>query len=340
MSDLERELERLAGLLAQAEGTDNENEAEAFMAKAQALSTRYSISLATARARAADRNKATLPAMRVISIGPAGKQGLANYVDLLSEIAWANNLQTDVLDNSTSVYLYGFAEDIDLTEMLYGSLLIQMVAASERYLATGAYRDEEIWREVTKTNRWGQRYKNWDYAPVPKQTARTNFQRSFAGRIGERLKEAQEKTTAEVIAESAGTELVLADKAAAVVLYHKQNSDARGNWRGPEPSSRWEAAETAGRKAANAAQLQAPNSIGGQRKGIASPAKCGCVHRQAPTRRLSMRRCTTRGSRRARYWAALPVIRTTMQRYSWRLSTPYKRFTRWICMTPRRIRAK
>ncbi len=151
MSDLERELKRPAGLLAQAEGTDNENEAEAFMAKAQALSTRYSISLATARARAVDRNKATLPAMRVISIGPAGKQGLANYVDLLSEIAWANNLQTDVLDNSTSVYLYGFVEDIDLTEMLYGSLLIQMVAVPERYLATGAYRDvEEIWQRSQK----------------------------------------------------------------------------------------------------------------------------------------------------------------------------------------------
>jgi Protein of unknown function (DUF2786) len=57
-----RHLERLAGLLAMAENSENEAEAEAFMEKAQKLSTLYSISLATARAH--DTSKHTTSVLR------------------------------------------------------------------------------------------------------------------------------------------------------------------------------------------------------------------------------------------------------------------------------------
>jgi hypothetical protein len=277
-----RSLERLAGILAKAENTDNEAERDAYMEMAQKLSTLYSIGLATARAHAANRNQAAKPTNRRIPIGERGKRGLANYVQLMIEISRANNVEITIAHNSTFVYLWGFEEDIELTERLYGSLLQQMVAASEAWLKTGEYKTEEMRRLVTKRDMWGSTYKDWDWAPVPKTTARTNFQKAFAGRIGARLREAEREARMEAIHEDAaprpgepdnrdpeqpGTALVLAEKKKTVQDYFKQNSNARGTWKGSRNngSGTVSSARNAGRSAADSARLSSPTAIGGAR---------------------------------------------------------------------------
>ena len=133
-------LARIAALLRQAEGTDNAHEAEAFMAAAQRLATATAIDLAVARSHSAQRTAAQLPVQRTVTIGEAGTRGLRTYVQLFVGIAGANDVRCDVASNSTFVYAYGFAEDIDATHALYSSLVLQMVRASEAYIASGAHR--------------------------------------------------------------------------------------------------------------------------------------------------------------------------------------------------------
>ena len=82
-------------------------------------------------------------------------------------------MRCDVASNSTFVYAYGFAEDIDASHALYASLVVQMVRASDTYLASGAHR------------------------PTPTITARLNFQLAFGARVGQRLAEAREETRRE-----------------------------------------------------------------------------------------------------------------------------------------------
>ena len=124
-------LARIAALLRQAEGTDNAHEADAFMTAAQRLATAASIDLAVARSHAANRSAAQAPTQRTITIGSAGTRGLRTYVQLFVMIAAANDVRCDVASNSTFVYAYGFAEDIDATHALYASLVVQMVRASD-----------------------------------------------------------------------------------------------------------------------------------------------------------------------------------------------------------------
>src|SRR6201987_1630816 len=106
-------LARISALLRQAEGTDNAHEAEAFMAAAQRLGTPTSIYLAVARSHATTRTAAQDPVQRTITIGNSGAKGLRTYVQLFAVIAAANDVKVDVASNSTFVYVYGFAAEID-----------------------------------------------------------------------------------------------------------------------------------------------------------------------------------------------------------------------------------
>ena len=139
------------------------------MAAAQRLATATSIDLAVARSHADQRTKAQTPVQRTITIGDPGKRGLRTYVQLFTVIAHANDVKCDIASNSTFVYAYGFAEDIDASHALYASLITQMVKASEAYISSGSHR------------------------PTPTVTARINFQLAFGALIGGRLAEAREE---------------------------------------------------------------------------------------------------------------------------------------------------
>ncbi|MHC9297422.1 DUF2786 domain-containing protein [Mycobacterium sp. LTG2003] len=242
MSD-DKMLARIAALLRQAEGTDNQHEAEAFMAAAQRLATATSIDLALARAHSAERTKSQMPVQRTITIGQAGTKGLRTYVQLFVVIGLANDVKCDVASNSTFVYAYGFAEDIDATHALYASLVLQMVKASEAYIASGAHR------------------------PTPTITARLNFQLAFGARIGQRLSEAREEAKREVDeAHRPGTAIALRDKDLELRSFYREASQARGTWRATSASAGYSsAARRAGDRAGKRARLGPSQELSGAR---------------------------------------------------------------------------
>ncbi|MDV3128482.1 DUF2786 domain-containing protein [Mycobacterium sp. 21AC1] len=242
MSD-DKMLARIAALLRQAEGTDNQHEAEAFMAAAQRLATATSIDLAVARSHSAERTKSQMPVQRTITIGAAGAKGLRTYVQLFVVIGLANDVKCDVASNSTFVYAYGFAEDIDATHALYAGLVMQMVKASEAYIASGAHR------------------------PTPTITARLNFQLAFGARIGQRLEQAKEEAQQEADRDDRpGTAIALRDKDIELKSFYRQASQARGTWRATSASAGYSsAARRAGDRAGKRARLGPSTELSGAR---------------------------------------------------------------------------
>jgi Protein of unknown function (DUF2786) len=241
-------LARIAALLRQAEGTDNSHEADAFMSAAQRLATASSIDLAVARSHAAKRSAAQVPTQRTITIGAAGTRGLRTYVQLFVGIAQANDVRCDVASNSTFLYTYGFAEDIDATHALYASLVVQMVRASDAYLASGAHR------------------------PTPTITARLNFQLAFGVRVGQRLAEAREQARREVTKDrrrAPGTAIALRDKEVELRDHYRTASRARGTWRATSATAGYSsAARRAGDRAGRRARLGDSPELPGARAAL------------------------------------------------------------------------
>ncbi|ORV13466.1 DUF2786 domain-containing protein [Mycobacterium celatum] len=247
MSD-DKMLARIAALLRQAEGTDNTHEAEAFMAAAQRLATATSIDLAVARSHAAKRTPAQSPIQRTITIGEAGTKGLRTYVQLFVVIAHANDVRCDVASNSTFVYAYGFAEDIDAAHALYASLVVQMVRASDAYIASGSHR------------------------PTPTITARLNFQLAFGARVGQRLAEAREQAQQDAKKDRGrppGTAIALRNKEIELRDYYRGASKARGTWRASSASAGYSsAARRAGDRAGRRARLGNSAQLSGARAAL------------------------------------------------------------------------
>ncbi|MGL6234531.1 MAG: DUF2786 domain-containing protein [Segniliparus sp.] len=248
----DRSLARVAALLRQAEGTDNEHEAEAFLAAAQRLATAASIDLALARAHSTNRAKQAKPAQRTVTVGERGSKGLRTYVALFSGIGQANQVKCDVSHDSTYVLAFGFPEDIDATEALYASLLVQMAKSCESYLASGAH------------------------LPTPKITARLNFQLAFAGRIGARLQQAREEEERAARRDgratsgaSTSTELVLRNKELELADFYRQTSKARGSWRAVSSGNAWCArSQRAGDRAGSDARIGAQSAFAGARRAL------------------------------------------------------------------------
>lgn len=241
-------LSRIAALLRQAEGTDNAHEADAFLTAAQRLATAASIDLAVARSHSASRSAAQAPTQRTITIGTAGSRGLRTYVQLFVLIASANDVRCDIASNSTFVYAYGFGEDIDATHALYASLVVQMVRASDAYLATGAHR------------------------PTPTITARLNFQLAFGVRVGQRLIEAREQARQEVTknrGRAPGTAIALRDKEIELRDHYRSTSRARGTWQASRATAGYSsAARRAGDRAGRRARLGNSPELPGARTAL------------------------------------------------------------------------
>lgn len=241
-------LARIAALLRQAEGTDNAHEADAFMSAAQRLATTSSIDLAVARSHAAQRSAAQTPIQRTITIGTAGTRGLRTYAQLFVVIAHANDVRCDIASNSTFLYAYGFAEDIDASHALYASLVVQMVRASDAYLSSGAHR------------------------PTPTITARLNFQLAFGARVGQRLAEARDETRSAATKDrgrAPGTAIALRDKDIELHDYYRSASKARGTWRATSATAGYSsAARRAGDRAGRRAHLGNSPELPGARSAL------------------------------------------------------------------------
>ncbi len=170
-------LATIRALLAKAEATSFPAEAEAFAGKAQELMTRYSIDVAMLDQRHGDDLAAGVRSRRVHIDQPYAKE----KVSLLATVGSVNRVRIvfdDVYAIATAV---GFDEDLDLTDMLFTSLLVQAARALTNASET--------------------------FGRATSPAFRRAFWLSYAHRIGERLTEAKEQAAVESQAEY-GTALV------------------------------------------------------------------------------------------------------------------------------------
>lgn len=234
-------LEKVGKLLRHAEGASTEAEREAFFTKAQELASMHSIELAVARAAHAEGEAAHTPTFESVRLGHRGQPSNVRLIQLMLAVARANDLRCSIRQDNTGVTLYGFAGDIDVTQMLYVSLAVQMVADADAYIRSGAHR------------------------PVHGRTARAAFYEGWTHRIGQRLHEARRAARADVEvdrepAPGPGTKalaLALAAKDLEVDDYYAtmgRQHGVAGTWRGS--SSVDDARSTSrGRAAADRARL-------------------------------------------------------------------------------------
>jgi hypothetical protein len=131
---------------------------------------------------------------------------------------------------------------------LYASLVVQMVKASDAYLATGAHR------------------------PTPTITARLNFQLAFGTRVGQRLAEAREQERQEVAEDrgrASGTAIALRDKEVELRDHYRSASKARGTWQAHRASAGYSsAARRAGDRAGRRARLGDSPELPGARSAL------------------------------------------------------------------------
>lgn len=212
----ERLIEKLAKLLAQAEGTDNEHEAAAFVERAQQLATEHAVDLERARGRQRDRRRRDSEDPLVqerLPIGSSGRRGNRHRVLLYVRIAQVNDVRVNVASNSTFVLGFGHRADLDVVERLWVSLVMQMTTAAQRRLDAGEHRRDG----------------------VPALSWRLSFYDGFIAAVGQRLATARERAVSQDAPPTSGqpsAALVLRAKADRVQDFYVEASQARGSWRG------------------------------------------------------------------------------------------------------------
>ena len=264
MSDL---MDKIGALLLKAERSDNEHEQDAFMKKAQQLATLASIDLESARLRQETKEKRETPEARHVKLFEWGdkSQTKSYFIELFMTIGRANDCRFLISHYNDYVVAHGFPSDIDVTEALYQSLSLQMVAAAEQYLKTKEYRKEMV--TYDDPNGWSYRTK-----PMDGRTARRNFYDGFRQRIGERLQEAKREAIAEaepVQVSEGQTEsaaLVLKCRTDEVDAFYRSKIGKRtGSWKGGSNTNYSRSANAAGSSAGSSAKMGGGASISGKR---------------------------------------------------------------------------
>lgn len=250
-------LDTLSKLLNQAENAATQAEAEAFFAKAQEIATLHAISLEQARAHTAATQKRESPTHQQIVIGEPRQHVNSHLCLLASAIGAANSLKTNLASNNTFIIWFGLPSDIETATVLLQSIAHQMVRAADAFVRARTWAGE-LDRETGMS--------------MTAQKARKSYYTTYVGVISRRLLAARQDAEREYDrTTSAGSaELVLRGKEVEVHDYYRQNSTARGSWRGHNASF---ASSTAARRAtqdATRARLEAPREIGGQRPAVAS----------------------------------------------------------------------
>lgn len=184
-------LKRVRNLLDKAESTSFEAEQETYFAKASELMATYRIDQAMLEAAKPAEDRGKLIETRVnIGSGPYVRARLS----LIGSVADASNVKllTSTGFKGRDAILIGFESDVEATEMLYTSLLVQVTSAMMA-------------------------------AEVPSYESAVSFRRSFmfgySSRVGTRL--AEMNRSAEVAGSHDGDSvaLVLADRSAEVADY-------------------------------------------------------------------------------------------------------------------------
>lgn len=275
---MSKTLDRISALLAQAEGTTNPDEAEAYMAKAQALATNAAIDLEIARQHQRDRSKREQPIQKRIQIaervGESRKvqNNAAEFVELFLAVGRNNDLMFDIARDSSWVYAYGMPSDIEVTEALYASLLLQMQQSCAEALATGEYKQEK------GETYFDERTYTWKVRRPDARRFKTSFYQSFIARVSFRLATARAVAVAaaktekvflldvtndegEVLQVKSDGALVLKGKSVEVNDHYKATSMARGSYRGAKREQVSLTGSRAGDAAGRSARLGAAKSI-------------------------------------------------------------------------------
>ena len=175
----QRMLDRVRALLAKAESTDFPEEAEAFTAKAQELMARHRIDHVLLMARSGEREQ---PATRRVGIDNPYE---APKTLLLQVVAEANSCRAVWTKRFGFSTIVGFPKDVEATELLFTSLLVQ----ATRAMTQAGPSADRYGRNTTRS-------------------FRQSFLTAYATRIGERLDTASEGVGREM-AESAGAAALL-----------------------------------------------------------------------------------------------------------------------------------
>jgi hypothetical protein len=242
-----RILHRVTALLAKAESTTYPDEAEALTGKAQELMTRHAIDVAAVEA---ERGGGARASGRRIGIDDPYARA---RVTLLSEVGRANRCRAVWSRGLGFATLFGDEGDLDAVEVLYTSLLVQATRAMvvARPPGTGVGR-----------------------RAAPSGAATRSFRQSFlvayAHRIGDRLRQVAEATTAEAAAGPRGSALlpVLARRADAA---EAAAAAAFPNLKTFSATSRDADGWLAGRQAADRADL-GTTSVPGAHRGPTTPS--------------------------------------------------------------------
>lgn len=181
-------LRRVRALLAKAESTTFEEESQALTTKAQELMSRHSIDRAALGVASGERE-----APLGLRLGVDDPYAQSKAI-LLAIVAGANRCQAVWSKGFGFSTVFGFAEDLEIVELLYTSLLVQATVAMTAF---GSRRSTDG-RSRTRSFRQA-------------------FLLSYATRIGQRLDEAAAATEEEAVQEH-GTSLLplLADRRSAV----------------------------------------------------------------------------------------------------------------------------
>lgn len=184
-------LDRVRKLLAKAEAAGvTVEEAEALTAKAAELMARYGIDRAML---AASRPETDKPDSRIIDIANPWAQVRAH---LLAGLAAAMRCQVILLGANgpgARVHVFGYASDLERTDILYTSLLLQMAHGLTAALPPAGVRSPRAWR------------RSWLLG--------------FAAAVVTRVRAAEERAVTDAESRSSGgpsTALVLADRSVTI----------------------------------------------------------------------------------------------------------------------------
>jgi hypothetical protein len=165
-----RVLRRIRGLLTKAESTEFPDEAEALTAKAQELMTRYAVDAALLDTGASPTDGVSTRRVHVADPYVRAK------MQLLAAVAEANDVRLVWYSNLGIANLVGLPGDVAAVELLFTSLLLQVAQA------LGAAERAQGRRSASRS-------------------FRRSFLLGYAHRIGERLKTARQRATAQAAAE-------------------------------------------------------------------------------------------------------------------------------------------
>lgn len=223
-------LKLIRALLAKAEGTTFDAEAEAFTAKAQELMTRHSIDAAVLASSAEGSHHATGVESRRVHIDNPYAEEKAGFLAAIGEVNGVKCVWVPYAGLCTAM---GFPVDLQLTDLLFTSLLVQATRASAA---------------ATAGNR-----------QLSTASFRRAFLVAFADRIAERLEAARSHTRAEAAQEYGDSLLpVLASREAAVEAAY---AEAFPNATTMRSRSLNAAGWYAGRAAADAADIGAGGAL-------------------------------------------------------------------------------